>query len=45
VDREGAAVAAVELAVPASAYTREQLLKDLGPKVTTTAQRISAELE
>jgi IclR family pca regulon transcriptional regulator len=44
VDREGAAVAAVEIAVPASGYTREQLLKDLGPKVTTTTQRISAAL-
>jgi DNA-binding IclR family transcriptional regulator len=37
VDGEGAAVAAVELAVPASAYAGERLLKELGPKVTTTA--------
>ena len=44
VDGEGAAVAAVELAVPASAYARERLLKELGPKVTTTARRITAAL-
>jgi IclR family pca regulon transcriptional regulator len=44
VDREGAAIAAVELAVPAGALTREQLLKELGPKVTATAQRITAAL-
>ena len=44
VDGEGAAVAAVELAVPASAYARERLLKELGPKVTTTARRITKAL-
>jgi IclR family pca regulon transcriptional regulator len=44
VDGEGTAVAAVELAVPASAYPREQLLEVYGPKVTATAQRISAAL-
>jgi DNA-binding IclR family transcriptional regulator len=44
VDGEGAAVAAVELAVPASAYAGERLLKELGPKVTTTARRITAAL-
>jgi DNA-binding IclR family transcriptional regulator len=44
VDGEGAAVAAVEVAVPANAYARERLLKDLGPKVTTTAQRIATAL-
>jgi DNA-binding IclR family transcriptional regulator len=44
VDGEGAAVAAVELAVPASAYAGERLLKELGPKVTTTARRIARQL-
>ena len=44
VDGEGAAVAAVELAVPASASARERLLKELGPKVTTTARRITEAL-
>jgi IclR family pca regulon transcriptional regulator len=44
VDGEGAAVAAVELAVPASAYAGERLLKELGPKVTTTARRITEAL-
>jgi DNA-binding IclR family transcriptional regulator len=44
VDGEGVAVAAVELAVPASAYACERLLRELGPKVTTTARRITAAL-
>jgi DNA-binding IclR family transcriptional regulator len=44
VDGEGTTVAAVELAVPASAYSREQLLRELGPKVTATAQRIGTAL-
>ncbi len=44
VDGEGAAVAAVELAVPASAHAGERLLKELGPKVTTTARRITEAL-
>jgi IclR family pca regulon transcriptional regulator len=44
VDGEGAAIAAVELAVPASAYARERLLKDLGPKVAATARHITAGL-
>ncbi len=44
VDGEGAAIAAVELAVPAQAYPGERLLKELGPRVTTTAQRIAAAL-
>ena len=44
VDTEGAPVGAVELAVPASAYAREQLLKDLGPEVTATARLITAAL-
>jgi DNA-binding IclR family transcriptional regulator len=44
VDGEGAGVAAVELAVPANAYARERLLKELGPKVTATAQRIAMAL-
>lgn len=44
VDEKGTAIAAVELAVPAGSYTREQLLKELGPKVTATAQHITAAL-
>jgi IclR family pca regulon transcriptional regulator len=44
VDGEGTAIAAVEVAVPAKAYTREGLLKELGPKVTATARRIAAAL-
>jgi IclR family transcriptional regulator, pca regulon regulatory protein len=44
VDGEGAEVAAVELAVPADAYTREELLSKLGPKVTATAERIATAL-
>jgi IclR family pca regulon transcriptional regulator len=44
VDGEGVAVAAVELAVPASAYPGERLLKELGPKLTTTAGRITEAL-
>ncbi len=44
VDGEGAAVAAVELAVPASAYACERLLRELGPKVTSAAGRITEAL-
>jgi IclR family transcriptional regulator, pca regulon regulatory protein len=44
VDGEGTAVAAVELAAPTQAYALERLLKELGPKVTTTARRIAAVL-
>jgi IclR family transcriptional regulator, pca regulon regulatory protein len=43
-DKEGQAVAAVELAVPMQACSREELLAQLGPKVTATAQRIAAAL-
>jgi IclR family pca regulon transcriptional regulator len=43
-DGEGAAVAAVELAVPASFYAGERLLKELGPKVTATTGRITEAL-
>jgi IclR family pca regulon transcriptional regulator len=45
VDGRGEAIAAVELAVPVQSYTREELLAQLGPKVTATAQRIAAALE
>ena len=45
VDGEGTAIAAVELAVPAQAFARERVVKEFGPKVTTTAQRIAAALE
>lgn len=44
VDGEGIAVAAVELVVPAQAYARGRLPKDLGPDVTATARRITAAL-
>jgi DNA-binding IclR family transcriptional regulator len=44
VDGEDAAVAAVELAVPAQAYARERLLKELGPRVAATARRITVAL-
>jgi IclR family transcriptional regulator, pca regulon regulatory protein len=44
VDGEGTAIAAVELAVPAQAFARERLLKEFGPRVITTAQRITAAL-
>ena len=40
VDAEGRPVAAVELAVPAVAYTRKALLEQLGPKVIATAREI-----
>jgi IclR family transcriptional regulator, pca regulon regulatory protein len=43
-DAEGGPVAAVELTVPADAYTREELVSKLGPKVTATAQRIALAL-
>ena len=36
--------AAVELAVPAEAYSRNELLEQLGPKVTTTARHIISAL-
>ncbi len=44
VDGEGVAVAAVELVVPAQAYARGRLPKELGPDVTATARRITAAL-
>jgi IclR family transcriptional regulator, pca regulon regulatory protein len=44
VDGEGIAVAAVELVVPAQAYARGRLPKELGPDVTATARRITAAL-
>ena len=40
VDAEGGPAAAVELSVPAQAYTRSELLEQLGFKVAATAQRI-----
>ena len=45
VDTEGWPVAAVELAVPAQAYTRDELVEQLGSEVTTTAQRIVSALQ
>ncbi len=44
VNGEGGAIAAVELAVPASAYAGERLLEELGPKVTLAARRITEAL-
>lgn len=44
VDAEGTAIAAVELAVPANAYARERLVKELGPEVAATARCITAAL-
>ncbi|MFI5004359.1 MAG: IclR family transcriptional regulator [Solirubrobacterales bacterium] len=44
VDGDGAAIAAVELAVPAEACTRAQLLTQFGPRLTSTSQRIAAAL-
>ena len=43
-DEQGTPLAAVELAAPAGAYTREQLVDELGPLVLATAERISAAL-
>jgi DNA-binding IclR family transcriptional regulator len=43
-DTHGQPLAAVELAVPADAYTREQLVKQLGPLVRATAERITQAL-
>jgi IclR family transcriptional regulator, pca regulon regulatory protein len=43
-DKDGQAVAAVELAVPVQACSREELLAQFGPKVTAAAQRIAAAL-
>jgi IclR family pca regulon transcriptional regulator len=44
VDAEDAAIAAVELTVPANAYARERLVSELGPKVAATAQHITAQM-
>ncbi len=44
-DREGGPVAAVELTVPAQAYTPSGLLEQLGPKVSATAGYIALALE
>jgi IclR family pca regulon transcriptional regulator len=43
-DEQGAPLAAVELAAPASAYTRAQFVEQLGPLVLDTAGRITAAL-
>ncbi len=42
-DTEGLPLAAVELAVPAADYTREELLELLGPKVIATARKIGTD--
>ena len=44
VDGEDVVIAAVELVVPANAYARERFLKELGPRVTATARRITTAL-
>lgn len=43
-DGEGKALAAIELAAPADAYTRAQLLEQLGPRVVAAARGVSADL-
>lgn len=43
-DEQGEPLAAVELAAPADAYTRAELVGQLGPKVRATAERITAAL-
>lgn len=43
-DEQGEPLAAVELAVPADAYTRAALVEQFGSKVRTTAERITAAL-
>jgi DNA-binding IclR family transcriptional regulator len=40
-DAKGCPIAAVELAVPADAYSRQELLAELGPKVIATAQEVA----
>ncbi len=42
VDAEGRPVAAVELAVPAGAYTSEEMLRELKPNVAATARNVGA---
>lgn len=44
VDEDGTAIAAVELAVPADACTREQLVAQFAPKLISTSRRITAAL-
>ncbi|HSZ70102.1 MAG TPA: IclR family transcriptional regulator [Solirubrobacteraceae bacterium] len=43
-DEQGRPLAAVELAVPESAYTRARLVDELGPLVLATAERIGESL-
>jgi DNA-binding IclR family transcriptional regulator len=43
-DGESGAVAAVELAVPAEAYSRKELSAELGPKLIATARDIAWDL-
>ena len=45
VDSEGRPAAAVELTVPAEAFTRSELLAQFGPKVITTAKHIVRALD
>jgi DNA-binding IclR family transcriptional regulator len=44
-DSQGVPLAAVELAAPAGAYTRKQLIDELGPLVFATAERITQALD
>jgi IclR family transcriptional regulator, pca regulon regulatory protein len=44
-DKDGRAIAAVELAAPGSAYTSAELRTQLAPKVVATAERIAAALK
>jgi IclR family pca regulon transcriptional regulator len=43
-DEQGQPIAAVDIAAPADAFTRAQLLEQLGPKVLATAKLVSAAL-
>ncbi len=43
-DEQGQPFAAVDLAVPADAYTREELTEEFGPKLAATERRIAAAL-
>ncbi|HVR06380.1 MAG TPA: IclR family transcriptional regulator [Solirubrobacteraceae bacterium] len=43
-DGDGLAVAAIELAVPADAYSGERLLLEIGPRLLEVADRVTSEL-
>lgn len=43
-DSDGYPVAAIEFAAPIDAFTREQLVEQIGPRVLAAARRVTAEL-